>query len=171
MTPGVASAPWGQLSESEASSMVRNILGSLIALVGAAAAVWSPFRAWYDGRHASKIRVGDLFTGLTGHNAAVLGSVFLPLAVAGLLTLAAVLFRSRIATGVAGLLVLATVVLWGFQQARTPANLSTHSLDSGVAYALIGGVLILIGSALMSGRPGKGRHRTEGRTVPDEVEP
>ena len=41
--------------------MIRNILGSLLALAGATAAALSPFRAWYDGRHGSGIRVDDLF--------------------------------------------------------------------------------------------------------------
>ncbi|MET9915964.1 hypothetical protein ABZZ04_02640 [Streptomyces sp. NPDC006435] len=30
--------------------MIRNVLGSVLALAGAAAAVLSPFRDWYDGR-------------------------------------------------------------------------------------------------------------------------
>ncbi|MFF7335825.1 hypothetical protein ACFZAT_00660 [Streptomyces sp. NPDC008163] len=30
--------------------MIRNVLGAVLALAGAAAAVLSPFRDWYDGR-------------------------------------------------------------------------------------------------------------------------
>ncbi|MGW3623763.1 hypothetical protein [Streptomyces sp. NPDC000880] len=45
--------------------MTRNIIGSFLALVGAAAAVWSPFRGWYDGRHGRDYRVQDLFNGIT----------------------------------------------------------------------------------------------------------
>ena len=84
--------------------MVRNVMGSLLALAGAAAAVWSPFRAWYDGRHGSDIRVNDLFTGVgvTDHDAALLGSLFLPMGFAALLTLLGVLVRSRLVVALAG---------------------------------------------------------------------
>ncbi|MFJ3724113.1 hypothetical protein ACIPYQ_16275 [Streptomyces sp. NPDC090045] len=53
--------------------MIRNVLGSLMGLIGAAAAVWSPFRAWYDGRHGRGYRVLELFTaaGITDHRAAL----------------------------------------------------------------------------------------------------
>jgi hypothetical protein len=139
--------------------MIRNILGSVIALVGATAAVFSPFRIWYDGRQGSKIRVEDLFTGLTTQSAAVLGSVFLPLLVAAVAALIAVVLRSRILMTGAGLLVVATVVLWGVQQYRTPAGLNSQLADYGIGLALGGGALIMVGAAVMSGRPGRGRHR------------
>jgi hypothetical protein len=139
--------------------MIRNILGSVIALVGATAAVLSPFRVWYGGRHGTQIRVQDLFTGLTTETAAVLGSVFLPMLVAAVLVVIAVVFRSRGLMAVAGLLVLLTVALWGVQKYRTPAGLTSRLADYGIALALGGGALVLIGAVVMSGRPGRGRHR------------
>lgn len=153
--------------------MIRNILGSVIALVGATAAVLSPFRAWYDGRHGSKIRVGDLFTGITAESAVVLGSVFLPLLVAAVGVLVAVVLRSRALMTGAGLVVLLTVVLWGVQQYRAPAGLSSDLTGYGLGFALGGAALILLGAAVMAGRPGAGRHRAvdgdraERRTYPD----
>ena len=148
--------------------MIRNILGSVIALVGATAAVLSPFRTWYDGRDGSDIRVEDLFTGITSTGAAVLASVFLPILVAATAVVIAVALRSRALMTGAGLLVLATVVLWGVQQYRTPAGLSSRLADYGLALALGGGVLILIGAAVMSGRPGRGRHRAVGPSGADQ---
>jgi hypothetical protein len=139
--------------------MIRNILGSVIALVGATAAVFSPFRVWYGGRHGSEIRVEDLFTGLTTESAVVLGSIFLPMLVAAVLVVIAVVFRSRGLMTVAGLLVLLTVALWGVQQYRTATGLNSRLADYGIALALGGGALILIGAVVMSGRPGRGRHR------------
>jgi hypothetical protein len=147
--------------------MIRNILGSVIALVGATAAVLSPFRTWYGGRHGSDIRVEDLFTGITTENAELIGSVFLPLVVAAAGVLVAIILRSRLLMTAAGLVVVATVVLWGVQQYRTPAGLGSRLADYGLALALGGGALILIGAAVMSGRPGGGRHRAVGPDAAD----
>jgi hypothetical protein len=132
--------------------MLRNILGSIIALAGATAAVLSPFRAWYDGRHGSDFRVENLFSGLTPAHSVLLGSVFLPLAFAALLTLAAILFRSRAVMTVSGLLVLATAVLWLIQRSRLPAGLNTNSVGPGLAYVLIGAALLLLAAVVMRGR-------------------
>lgn len=151
--------------------MIRNILGSVIALVGATAAVLSPFRTWYGGRLGWKIRVGDLFTGITVHSAAVLGSVFLPLLLAAAGVVAAVILRSRALMAVAGLVVALTVVLWGVQQYRTPAGLSSQAAGRGVGLALGGAALILVGAAVMSGRPGPGRHRATDRAAGDDADP
>ena len=103
--------------------MFRNVLGSLLALIGAAVVVWSPFRAWYGGSHGSDIRVDDLFTevGVTPHRAALLGSLFLPLTFAALLTLLGVLLRSRLLVALAGLLVLGVTTLWMVRQPSSPA--------------------------------------------------
>ncbi len=59
--------------------MIRNVLGAVLALAGAAAAVLSPFRDWYDGRLGRHYRLGgDLFTGtgVTGtHPGGLFGSL------------------------------------------------------------------------------------------------
>ncbi|WP_051779826.1 hypothetical protein [Streptomyces sp. NRRL S-241] len=75
--------------------MIRNALGSLLGLIGAAAAVRSPFRAWYDGRLGRDYRAQELFT---------VGS-------------------------------------------------TTSPLGDGLAHAYGAGALILLGAAIMRGRP------------------
>jgi hypothetical protein len=136
--------------------MLRNIFGSLLALIGAALAVWSPFRAWYGGRHGSDVRVADLFTGVgvTSASAALLGSLLLPLGFAALLTLLGVLMRSRLAVAAAGVLVLGVTVLWMVRQGLSTGSLTAggDGLDVGVAVAIGGGILLLLGAAVMSGR-------------------
>jgi hypothetical protein len=135
--------------------MVRNILGSLLALAGAAAAVWCPFRAWYDGRHGSGIRVDDLFTGVgvTDRDAALLGSLFLPMGFAALLTLLGVLSQSWAAVGLAGCLVLGVTVLWMVRQAQFAGGAAAGGggLGSGAGIAVGSGLLLFAGAFLFSG--------------------
>ncbi|MFJ8313051.1 MULTISPECIES: hypothetical protein [unclassified Streptomyces] len=138
--------------------MVRNILGSILALIGATAAVWSPFRAWYDGRHGSTYRIDDLFSGISADKAEVAGSMLLPFAFAALVTLVGLGLRSRILVGVAGLIVLGFTVFWMVRQGQAAGSLTIDSsgrgLGQGVAVALGGGVVLLLACALMSGRRG-----------------
>ncbi|AJT66420.1 hypothetical protein T261_4781 [Streptomyces lydicus] len=142
--------------------MVRNVIGSLIALIGATAAVWSPFRPWYDGRHGSDFRIEDLFTHITDSRASLYGSLFLPLAFAGLVTLIGVALRSRLLVAFAGVVVLGFTVLWMVRQGQAAGELTagTHGLGAGVPAALGGGVLLLVGALVMSGRRSRvgGRH-------------
>ncbi|MEU7022123.1 hypothetical protein ABZ990_15865 [Streptomyces sp. NPDC046203] len=137
--------------------MIRNIVGSVLALAGATAAVWSPFRAWYDGRPGRDYRIQDLFGGITDVRAQVIGSILLPFAFAALVTLVGLLLRSRAVVAVAGLIVLGFTVLWMVRVAQVQNGLSFdtsgHGLGEGVALAAGGGVLLLLGAALMSGRP------------------
>ncbi|MFI9079462.1 hypothetical protein ACIGW8_23815 [Streptomyces sioyaensis] len=134
--------------------MVRNVLGSLIALVGATAAVWSPFRPWYDGRHGNDVRIEDLFHGITDNGAALFGSLLLPMAFAALLTLIGVALRSRLLVTVAGLVVLGFTVLWMVRQGQAASELTAgaRGLGVGVANALGGGALLLLGALVMRGR-------------------
>ncbi|WP_336053555.1 hypothetical protein [Streptomyces sp. CA2R101] len=141
--------------------MVRNVLGSLIALAGAAAAVWSPFRPWYDGRHGSDVRIEDLFNGITRNGAALFGSVLLPMAFAALLTLIGVALRSRALITVAGLVVLGFTILWMVRQGQATSELTAgaRGLGAGVASALGGGALLLLGALIMRGRGRRVRGR------------
>ncbi|MFD6424645.1 hypothetical protein [Streptomyces sp. NPDC060198] len=136
--------------------MIRNILGSVIALAGAAAAVLSPFRDWYDGRPGRDYRVQDLFEGITTTSSGVMVSLFLPLLVAAVLTLAGVVLRSRLVVALAGVLTLGFTVLWMVRQGQATGSLTVDpdgsGLQWGVALALGGGLLMLIGSLVMSGR-------------------
>jgi hypothetical protein len=138
--------------------MARNVLGSILALVGAAAAVWSPFRAWYDGRHGRSYRLGDLFSssGVTDVRAGLFASLFLPFAVAGVVTLVGVLLRSRLLVTLAGVIVLGFTVLWMVRVGQAEGSLSVDSagngLGLGVAGAFGGGVLLLLAAGVMRGR-------------------
>ncbi|MFF0437341.1 hypothetical protein ACFYU9_34595 [Streptomyces sp. NPDC004327] len=139
--------------------MIRNLVGSVLALAGATAAVWSPFRAWYDGRPGHDYRIEDLFgaAGITDVRAQVIGSVFLPMAFAAVIALVGVVLRSRVVVAVAGVVVLGFTILWMVRVGQAAGGLSVGSdgrgLGSGVAMALGGGVLLLVGAVVMSGRP------------------
>ncbi|MFF8290973.1 hypothetical protein ACF068_17330 [Streptomyces sp. NPDC016309] len=149
--------------------MIRNVVGSILALVGATAAVWSPFRAWYDGRPGRNYPVADLFGGIGQTKADLATSILLPLAVAALVTVIGVVLRSRLLVLVAGVIVLGFTVLWMVRQGQAAGNLSVESdgsgLGQGVGLALGGGILLLLGAALMSGRRRADRepYDTEGR--------
>ncbi|MFF4266888.1 hypothetical protein ACWGCK_19310 [Streptomyces virginiae] len=139
--------------------MLRNVLGSLMGLIGAAAAVRSPFRAWYDGRHGRDYGIQELFTpaGITGHTPTLMTSILLPYLFAAVLTLCAVLLRSRLLMALAGLVVLGFTILWMVRQGQAVGSLSVggdgRGLGDGLANALGAGALILLGAAVMSGRP------------------
>ncbi|MEU3134396.1 hypothetical protein ABZ691_16495 [Streptomyces sp. NPDC006854] len=153
--------------------MIRNVLGSLVALAGAASAVLSPFRDWYAGRVGRDYRVADLFGGITATGSGVLVSILLPFLGAALLVVLGVLLRSRLVVALAGLVVLGFTVLWMVRQGQAAGSLVVGGggagLQVGVANALAGGALMLIGALLMNGR----RSRRERRAVRDRepVEP
>ncbi|MGW1027420.1 hypothetical protein ACWD4J_27635 [Streptomyces sp. NPDC002577] len=148
--------------------MVRYVLGSVLALIGATAAVWSPFRAWYDGRLGREYRLGDLFagTGVTAVRAALFGSLFLPFVVAAVVALAGIALRSRGLVALAGVIVLGFAVLWmvrlGLAQGSLTVGGPGPGLQPGVASAVGSGVVLLLASLVMPGRK-RGRRR---RTTP-----
>ncbi|MBT2380739.1 hypothetical protein [Streptomyces sp. ISL-111] len=150
--------------------MIRNILGSLVALAGAASAVLSPFRDWYDGRAGRDYRVRDLFEGITATESGVLVSILLPFLFAALLVIAGVVLRSRLAVALAGLVVLGFTILWMVRQGQAAGSLTVGGdgagLQVGVVNALAGGVLMLIGALLM-----RGRGRRAARREREPVEP
>ncbi|WP_127201737.1 hypothetical protein [Streptomyces sp. Z26] len=158
----------------------RNVLGSLLALLGAALAVWSPFLDWYGGREGRDFRVGELFTsdGVSGVDATLLRGLFLPMAVAAVVALVGVLLRSILLLGLAGLAVLAFTVLWMVRQGQAAGSIAVGegpSLGAGVALAFCGGLVLLGGALGVRGRRRRrGRHRVaddngsgvrEGRTA------
>ncbi|MEV4942097.1 hypothetical protein [Streptomyces zaomyceticus] len=144
--------------------MIRNIAGSVLALAGATAAVWSPFRAWYDGRHGRDYAIDELFTGITDAKAEVIGSILAPFLFAALLTLLGVLLRSRLLVALAGVVVLGFTVLWMVRVGQAEGGLTVGGdgagLGDGVANALGGGILLLIGALVMSGRS-RAPHRVD----------
>ncbi|MFD5420499.1 hypothetical protein ACFWJT_21050 [Streptomyces sp. NPDC127069] len=138
--------------------MIRNAIGSLMGLIGAAAAVWSPFRAWYDGRPGRDYRIEELFSGsgVTTDPPALPGSLLLPMLFAALLVLVAVLRRSRPLMAVAGVVVLGVAVLWMVRQGQAAGGLSVgadgQGLGDGLATAFGAGALLLLAAAVMRGR-------------------
>ncbi|WP_330331890.1 hypothetical protein OHS33_20670 [Streptomyces sp. NBC_00536] len=157
--------------------MIRNAIGSLMGLIGAAAAVWSPFRAWYDGRHGRDYRLTDLFSGSgidpTGKSG-VMASILLAFLFAALLTLAAVFLRSRVLMAVAGIVVIGITVLWMVRQGQAVGSLSVGGdgtgLGEGVANAFGGGALLILAAAVMRGR-GRRRTRTPAPYEPLDLPP
>lgn len=145
--------------------MIRNVIGSILALIGATAAVWSPFRDWYDGRHGRDYRIQDLFNGISDAEAELLGSILLPFAFAALVTLIGLVLRSRLLVALSGVIVLGFTVLWMVRQGQAAGNLTVGGvgggLGYGVAWAVGGGVLLLVAAAVMSGRTSPETDHTE----------
>ncbi|WNI29988.1 hypothetical protein [Streptomyces sp. ITFR-6] len=145
--------------------MIRDVLGSIVALAGAAAAVLSPFRDWYDGRLGRHYRIDDLFTGITATHPALFGSILLPFAFAAVVTVLGVVLRSRPLVVLAGVVVLGFTVLWMVRQGQAAGELTVtgdgSGLQEGVATAVGGGVLLLLSAALIPGR-----RRSSGRPEP-----
>ncbi|MEX0170419.1 hypothetical protein [Streptomyces sp. LMG1-1-1.1] len=136
--------------------MIRNVVGSILALAGATAAVWSPFRAWYDGRHGRDYAIDELFTGITDARPDLLGSILLPFAFGALLALVGVVFRSRLLVALAGLVVLGFTIFWMVRVGQAEGSLVVSGdgkgLGDGVANAFGGGVLLLLGALVMPSR-------------------
>ncbi|MFG2176340.1 hypothetical protein ACGFMO_34105 [Streptomyces niveus] len=146
--------------------MIRNIIGSVLAVIGAAGAVASPFQSWYDGRHGRDYRIEDLFNGITGTSSDLWVSLLLSFAFAALVTLLGLVLRSRLLVALSGLIVLGFTILWMVRQGQRSDGLTLNSdgtgIGLGVAAALGGGALLLIAAAVMSGRRsrgGRGSHR------------
>ncbi|WP_130800004.1 hypothetical protein [Streptomyces otsuchiensis] len=146
--------------------MLRNVLGAVLAVIGAALALISPFRDWYGDTVGRDVRLQELFSGsgLTGARADLFAGIFLVMLVAAVVAVAGVLLRSRLMVALAGVLVLGITVLWMVRQYQVADTLviGDNGFKIGTVGALIGGGLLLLGSALMAGRhPAAvhGRHR------------
>ncbi|MEU0922239.1 hypothetical protein ABZ384_32950 [Streptomyces cyaneofuscatus] len=150
---------------------IRNTMGLILAVVGAAAALWAPFRSWYNGRLGRDFRVWELFTGagVTDSGAGLFASMFLPLLAGAVLAVLGVVFRSRLLVLAAGIITLGFAILWMVRQGQAEGSLTvtgdSDGLGSGVGLALAGGLLMLIGAAVMGGRERraerKARHEQE----------
>ncbi|MFJ5832406.1 hypothetical protein [Streptomyces sp. NPDC093089] len=155
--------------------MIRNVVGSVLALAGATAAVWSPFRAWYDGRHGRDYAIDELFTGITDTRSDVLASILLPFAFAALLALVGVVLRSRLLVALAGVVVLGFTVFWMVRVGQAEGSLvisgDGRGLGDGVANAFGGGVLLLLGALVMSGRSSHGSHGSHAHRLDPEYRP
>jgi hypothetical protein len=126
---------------------MRQVLSSLLALAGAACALIAPFPHWYDGRPGVRMRVRDLVHGLTGMDADVGASLFLPLAFAAFVALVSAARRSRALMTLGGLLVLATVSLSLTRQADSADGLEAGLAGPGLAVAVASGAALLAAAA------------------------
>ncbi|MCA1224152.1 hypothetical protein [Streptomyces sp. 8L] len=138
--------------------MVRNVIGGIIALAGAAAAVLGPFLSWYNGRQGRHYRLAELFEaqGVTSAGTGVWGSLVAPFAFAALVTLIGLALRSRALVTFAGLVVIGFTVLWMVRQGQAAGSLVVDSdgsgLGQGVAYSAGGGIALLLAAVVMRGR-------------------
>jgi hypothetical protein len=137
---------------------MRNVVGSLLAVLGAAATLVSPWQPWYDGRHGSTFKFWEVFgTGVTGSRSGIMDSVFLVFLVMAVIAVAGVLVRSRALVGFAGVVALGFTILWMVRQGQAAGELTISSnsrgLGSGVANAFGGGLLMIIGALVMTSRP------------------
>lgn len=137
---------------------MRNVLGGLLALIGAAATLISPWQAWYDNRHGSSYKFYEVFgSGVTASRSGIMDSVFLVFLVMAVLAVFGVLLRSRALVLAAGVVALGFTILWMVRQGQaagelTITGLNNRGLGSGVAYAFGGGLLMVIGALMMAGR-------------------
>ncbi|WP_299535197.1 hypothetical protein [uncultured Streptomyces sp.] len=155
--------------------MIRTVLGSAVALAGAAVAVLSPFRDWYGGRLGRSYRVRDLFGDLTPDRPPLLMSLLLPFVLAAVLAVLGVLLRQRLLVALAGLVALGFTVLWMVRLGQAEGGLiiagDGSGLGRGVAGAAGGGVLLLLGAVLMPGRRSIRRRRPPPYTAPGSAHP
>ncbi|MEV1006987.1 hypothetical protein [Streptomyces sp. NPDC049881] len=170
--------------------MWRNTLGTVLAVLAAAAAIISVFFHWYGSRDGRLYKLTQLFTseGITRSNANLLTGLFLVMLVAAAVTLLGLLLMSRWLVALAGLIVLGFTILWMVRQYQVSDNLTVGdgNLKFPAVLALISGAALWLASALMPGRRAArlaaaghghhhGRHRQErkerqGRTERDEGE-
>ncbi|MBS2531336.1 hypothetical protein KGQ20_00980 [Catenulispora sp. NF23] len=138
---------------------MRNVLGGLLALIGAAATLFSPWKAWYNNRHGSTYKFWEVFgSGISPSGSGVMDSVFLVFLVMAVLAVAGVLLRSRALVGFAGVVAFGFTILWMVRQGQAAGELTitgtnSRGLGTGLGYAFGGGLLMIIGSLLMAGRP------------------
>ena len=135
---------------------MRNLVGSLLAVLGAAATLVSPWRAWYNGRHGSTYKFYEVFgSGVTASKSGIMDSVFLVFLVTAALTVAGVLMRWRALVGAAAVVAFGFTILWMVRQGQAAGELvissNSRGLGAGVALAFGGGLMMIVGALMMTG--------------------
>jgi hypothetical protein len=145
----------------------RNLIGSLLALIAAAAAVYGTFVPWLNARNGNDFQLTDLlWNGITTTSSGLWVSLFLPMLAAAILTLAGVLLRWKTPVMIAGLIVLGFTVLWLVRVGLDLGTLSvgaTGVINRGVAFGLGSAALLFLSAGLMAGRK---KRRAHGRAAP-----
>ena len=146
-------------------SSTRRLIGLVLVVVAATAAIWSAFLDWYGNRNGSDIRLQDLFDQMTLQTADSLGSLFIPMLIGAVLVVAGIVVWWRWLWALGGVVVLTTVVLWLVRQAQTPAGLHAVLVGAGPWLAASAGALMLIASVVATARGQKVRKE------PDRLSP
>lgn len=136
---------------------MRNVTGAVLAVLGAAATLFSPWLNWYAGRHGSTYKFWEVFgSGITASRSGIMDSVFLVFLVTAILTVIGVVARSRALVLLAGVVALGFTILWMVRQGNQAGQLvitgNGTGLGLGLVLALAGSTAMLVGGLLMSGR-------------------
>jgi hypothetical protein len=154
-------------------TITRNLIGSLLALIAAAAAVYGTFVPWFGARNGNDFRLTDLlWNGITQNGSGLWVSLFLPMLAAAVLTLVGVLLRMRTLVWFAGLIVGGFTVLWLVREGLALGTLSvgdTGVINRGVAFALGSSLLLFVSAGLMAGRRKRRAHGRAARVGDDRV--
>lgn len=148
-------------------SSTRRLIGLVLVVAAAVAAVWSAFLDWYGSRNGSDIRVQDLFNGITQQTADSLGSLLVPLAISAVLVLAGIVVWWRWLWALGGLVAIATAILWGVRQAQTLEGLHSGRMGSGAVTAACAGAAMLIASVIATARGKKTSQEPADRLSPE----
>ena len=148
-------------------SSTRRLIGLVLVVAAAVAAVWSAFVDWYGSRNGSDIRIQDLFNGITLRTADSLGSLLIPLAVSAVLVLAGIVVWWRWLWALGGLVAIATAILWGVRQAQTGDGLHASLMGNGPATAACAGAAMLLASVIATARGKKARQQPDDRLSPE----
>ena len=148
-------------------SSTRRLIGLVLVVAAAVAAVWSAFVDWYGSRNGSDIRVQDLFNGITLRTADSLGSLMVPLAISAVLVLAGIVVWWRWLWALGGLVAIATAILWGVRQAQTGDGLHANLMGNGPATAACAGAAMLLASVIATARGKKSNQQPADRLSPE----
>ena len=148
-------------------SSTRRLIGLVLVVAAAVAAVWSAFVAWYGARNGTDIRVQDLFDHITLQKANTFGSVLIPVAVSAVLVLAGIVVWWRWLWALGGLVAIATAILWGVRQAQTGDGLHASLMGNGPAMAACAGAAMLLASVIATARGKKTRQEPADRLSPE----
>lgn len=148
-------------------SSTRRLLGLVLVVVAAAAALWSAFLTWYSSRDGTDIRIQDLFNGLTFQKSNTYGSLLIPLAISAVLVLAGIVVWWRWLWALGGLVAIATAILWGVRQAQTVEGLHSGLMGNGPATAACAGAAMLLASVIATARGKKSNQQPADRLSPE----
>jgi hypothetical protein len=148
-------------------SSTRRLIGLVLVVVAAVAAVWSAFLDWYASRNGSDIRIQDLFNSITPQKADSLGSLLIPLAISAVLVLAGIIVWWRWLWALGGLVAIATAILWGVRQAQDVTGLHSNLMGNGPAMAACAGAAMLLAAVIATARGGKTRPDSVDRLSPE----